>query len=70
MHIENQRELVTQRSSVANGIPNSSEVAFEVVTMQSTNKYYRVKVIVEGDNSAEFDLNDNNLNNGMKRFRM
>ncbi len=59
MHNENQKEL-NRQVTMDNGIPNYSEVCFEVKTMQNSNKYSRVKVIVEEDNSDEFELVDGN----------
>jgi len=61
MRIENQKEL-SRQTAMANGITKYSEICFEVKTMQIKNKYYRVKVIVEGDNSAEFNMEDNQEN--------
>ena len=66
MRSENQKEL-SRSVTLANGIPNNSEVIFEVITMQNTHKYYRIKITVEGDNSEDVDLQYNQETN---KFRM
>jgi hypothetical protein len=56
------------KNSDGNGLKNYSNIFFEIKSLPIEHKFYKVKVIVEGDNGEEFELTKEKIQN--KKFKM